>query len=215
MRRTLAVILCLCTLFMLTVAPLTSASAERSYQYINSYKNGLMVRLRPEPNTNKAEITKLPHRALVLVYQYNSQRTWAFVEADNPDSSGPSTVKGWVSTTFLSKKDPGPWKGTPAVSPAPTNAPAVDQLATLSAVCKKIKPVALPYLAEIKTKNPTSLVHLRWFPDTSARYVDAFPRGTIVTVIAKGGKWTQVMYTPADTNETHVGFVLSDNVQTY
>ena len=209
MKRLIALVLCLCTLLVLTLAPMTAASAS-SYQYVNSYKNGLPVRLRPEPNTNNTEITKLPHRAYVLVYEYNKQRTWAYVEAQDPAGSGVATVKGWISTEFLSKKDPGPWKAPVDPDPAKDEA-----LTNLSAVCAKIKPVAEPYTAEIKTKNPTALVHLRWFPNTSARFVDAFPRGTVVTVIAKSSKWTQVMYTPADTEETHVGFVLTDNIQEY
>lgn len=207
MKRLIAVILCLCTLMVLTIAPLTTASAERSYQYVNSYKNGQLVRLRPEPSLNNTEITKLQHRTYVLVYEFNKQRTWAYVEAQNPDGTG--TVRGWISAEFLSKKDPGPWMGT--VTPDPVE----DQLTNLSAVCARIKPVAVPYTAEIKTKNPTALVHLRWFPDTGAKYLDAFPRGTTVTVIAKSSKWTQVIYTPAGTDEMHVGFVLTDNVLEY
>lgn len=207
MRRLLAIVLCLCTIVMLTLAPLSVASAERSYQYVNSYKNGLVVRLRPEPNTNNVEITKLPHRAYVLVYEYNPQRTWAYVEAEDPNGTG--TVKGWISTEFLSAYDPGPWHGNP------TPDPVVDQIANLSAVCAKIKPVAQAYTAEILTKNPTALVHLRWFPDTSAKYLDAFPRGTTVTVIAKSNKWAQVIYTPIGTQEQHVGFVLMENLLEY
>ena len=143
----------------------------------------------------------------VVMFKQPSQLR-AYIEADDPTGTG--SVKGWVAAEFLSKKDPGDWKGN--VQPDPV---VEDQLVTLSAVCAKIKPVAVPYAAEIKTKNPTALVHLRWFPNTSARFVDAFPRGTAVTVIAKSSKWTQVMYTPADTDEVHVGFVLTDNVQEY
>ena len=207
MKRLLVTILCICTLVVLTIAPMTTASAERSYQYVNSYKNGQLVRVRPEPNMNNTEIAKLPHRAYVLVYEYNKQHTWAFIEVDNPTGSG--TIKGWISAEFLSKKDPGPWQGKVDPDPVP------NPLNTLSSVSAKIKPVAVPYSAEITTKNPTALVHLRWFPDTSAKYLDAFPRGTAVTVIAKSSKWTQVIYTPAGTEEMHVGFVLTDNVAAY
>lgn len=208
MKRLIALVLCLCTIVVLGITPAMAGAADRSYQYVNSYKNGLVVRLRPEPNTNNVEITKLPHRALVLVYEYNPQHTWAYVEAENPNGSG--TVKGWISTEFLSARDPGPWRGNPQPDPV-----VEDQLATLSAVCAKIKPLYTSRVGEIVTKNPTALVHLRWFPNTSAKYLDAFPRGTIVTVIAKGGLWSQVIYTPAGTNETHVGFVLSENVLEY
>lgn len=210
MKRLFAFVLCLVTLLVMTIAPLTCASAERSYQFVNSYKNGRPVNLRSQPNTNSEVVVKLEHRATVLVYEYNKQRTWAYVETDNPNG-GSLTVKGWISTEFLSKRDPGNWKP----SPKPTEDPAAEVIANLSAVAAKIKPVAEPYSAEITTKNPTALVHLRWFPNTSAKFVDAFPRGTAVTVIAKGGKWTQVVYTPDGTNEMHVGFVLSDNVLEY
>lgn len=211
MKRLLACILILTTVLMVTVAPLTMASAAkstRSYMYVNSYKNGQLVRVRPEPNTNNVEITKLAHRAYVLVYEYNKQKTWALIEADDPTGSG--TVKGWISAEFLSKKDPGPWKGNPTPDPV-----VDDALTTLSAVSAKIKPLEVPAAAEITTKNPTALVHLRWFPDTSAKYVDAFPRGTAVTVIAKSARWAQVVYTPEGTEEMHVGFVLADNVVEY
>ena len=212
MKRLIAIILCLCTLVVLGIAPLATASADGSYQFVNSYKNGLPVRLRPAPNTNNTEITKLPHQTYVLIYEYNTQRTWAYVEALDPNGDGIATVKGWISAEFLSKKDPGPWKANAQPAPVPT---AEDQLATLSSICARIKPVAEPYIAEITTKNPTALVHLRWFPNTGAKYLDAFPRGTVVTVIAKSKTWTQVIYTPAGTNESHVGFVLTDNVLEY
>lgn len=204
MKRLLAFVLCLCAIAMLTLTPVVTASADTGYQYVNSYKNGLPVRLRPEPSTNLPEITKLPHGAYVLVYEYNGPHTWAYIEADNPMGSG--TVKGWISTEFLSKNPPAPWNG----QPQPT--PVDDALNSLSATCGRIKPVAVPYSAEIITKNPTALVHLRWFPNTNAKYRDAFPRGTAVTVIATSNKWVQVIYTPAGTNEMHVGFVLADNV---
>lgn len=204
MKKTLAWILCLSILMVLFMAPLTTASAN-SYMYVNSYKNGRSVNLRSEAKAGDNIEAQLPHRAYVLVYQYNKQHTWAYIEATNPNGKG--TVKGWISVEFLSKKDPGPFKKP---EPAPE-----EVLANLGKVCAKIKPVDVPYTAEITTKNPTALVHLRWFPDTSAKYRDAFPRGTVVTVIAKGGKWTQVIYTPIDTEEQHVGFVLSDNVQEY
>lgn len=211
MKRIVAFALCLVTIMVLTIAPLATASAaDRSYQYVNSYKNGLPVRLRPAPSTNNTEIAKLNHRDVVLVYEYNKQRTWAYVETDNPMDGATGTIKGWISTEFLSKKDPGPWKG-----PKPVPTPTDDTLNNLSAVAAKIKPVEVPYTAEIITKNPTALVHLRWFPNTSAKYLDAFPRGTVVTVLAKSAKWVQVAYTPADTEQMHVGFVLADNVAEY
>lgn len=211
MKRMIAVVLCLCTIMVLTIAPLANASAgtnDRAYMYVNSYKNGLPVRVRPQPSTNNTEIAKLNHRAYVLVYEYNKQRTWAYIEAQNPNGGG--TIKGWISVEFLSRKDPGPWK-----KPSPDPVPTPDPLISLSSVCGAIKPVAEPYAAEIITKNPTALVHLRWFPNTSAKYLDAFPRGTAVTVIAKSSKWTQVIYTPEGTSEMHVGFVLTENVLEY
>ena len=208
MKRLIATILCLVTILVMAIAPMTASA--NSYQYVNSYKNGRPVNLRAEANTNCDVLAKLDHRATVLVYEYNKQRTWAYIETDNPLDGGSLTIKGWISAEFLSKKDPGPWKAPVDPDPAKDEA-----LTNLSAICAKIKPVAAPYTAEIKTKNPTALVHLRWFPNTGARFVDAFPRGTVVTVIAKSSKWTQVMYTPADTQETHVGFVLTDNIQEY
>lgn len=209
MKKFLVMILCACMLLTLVLPVISYAKADdRAYMYVNSYKNGLKVKVRSDPwqDGDRNVITKVPHRQKVLVYEYNRQRTWAYIETDNPDPAHVEgvTVKGWMSVEFLSKKDPGRWKGNPDPSPDYD----VTTISDINRACKSLTVLEEPYPAVVITKKANNPVHLRWFPDTSASWINTYVRGTELTVLAESRKWAQVRIN----DDGHTGFILRDNV---
>lgn len=207
MKKTFVRILCLCLIAAIAV-PALSFADDRAYMYVNSYKNGLKVKLRSDPwqDGDSNVITKIPHRQKVLVYKYNKQKTWAYIETDNPDPAHIEgvTVKGWMAKEFLSKKDPGKWKGNSDQG----GDEGVVTLSDINRACKSLALLDAPYSAVVRTKKATNPVHLRWFPDTSASWISTYLAGTELTVLAESKKWAQVRI--VDTGYT--GFILRDNV---
>lgn len=157
--------------------------------------NGKGLNIRKEPSKNGEIIKSLPYRTQLIVHEF--QNGWALVEPADWSMSNP----GWVSTSFLVYSDPGPYvKPNPDPEPTPT--------AELDAVVAKIKYLDEPYEAVIKTSRPTNYVHLRWYPDTDARYISRYLCDTQILVLAESSKWAQVQIV----EDGYVGFILRNNV---
>lgn len=199
----------LCLVLVLMFAALSTASAAttnvREYKYIKT-NSGIALNVRSDPW--KAEnniVTSLPYGSLVLVYQYSDNGTWAYIEGQRPGHTG--TVKGWVSSTYLVKNDPG--KYVPPVDPTPTPAPSSNK--TFDAVnnaAKALKVLSVPYTTVIQTKNATNYVHLRWFPNTNAVYSGAYLRNTPIIVLAESNDWAQVQIV----SDGKIGFIIKSCV---
>ena len=170
--------------------------------------NGLGLRMREQPSKNAKVIKLLDYGTQLIVHEFRDG--WALVEPADWSMSNPY----WVSTNFLVYSDPGP-RPTSRPTAKPTAKPTArpvdddDALRDLDSVCKKIKYLSQPYHALIKTSRPTNFVHLRWYPDTSARYIEEYLCDTPILVLAEGGKWAQVQIE----EDGYVGFILSANVE--
>lgn len=163
--------------------------------------NGKSLNVREEPSKNAKILGGLKYRTKVNVYEYRGG--WALVEPADRSWSNPQ----WVSKSFLVYSDPGKYKPNPKPTTKPTSSPE-DAFAALDKVCKKIEYLNTPYSAVIRTSRPTNLVHLRWYPDTSARFIEQYLCDTEILVLAQGGKWAQVQIV----EDGYVGFILLDNV---
>lgn len=182
---------------------------ERGYYYVNTNDTyGLKLRTSPEKTNGDTNlITKIPHRFYVLVYEFNANKTWAYIEVTDPRYSDERTVKGWCMTSYLTEYDPGPVN---PVKPGPTTTPAPQPtFDEINNAARAIRYNEEPYLAVIITRNAGNYVHLRWFPSTSASYIDKYLAGEQVMVLAESKTWAQVM----DVETGYVGFVLRANVQ--
>ena len=186
-------ILCLAALLVTFMIPFTAASAE-TYAWVKT-GNGKPLNMRAEPTTNSQIVGSLKYRTKVIVHQ--SENGWALVEPVDWSRSNPA----YVSTQFLSYTDPGPWKGKT------TDEPAGPTYEDIDAAVKAIK-VVEPYLAVIKTTRPTNYVHLRWFPNTSARYIAKYLCDTEIEVLAESKTWAQVRIV----EDGYVGFILKSCV---
>lgn len=203
MKRKLIRILLLC-LIMTLALPVVDAMAANQTRYVNTDDGGAL-NLREEANKNSRIVARIPYRQDVLIYSFNKNKTWAYIETSKPAGCKEegSTVKGWVMVKYLSKTKP------PKKKPNPV--PDEPTLSDINAAAKQIKFLDEPFDAVIVTRNPANFVHLRWFHNTSAGYWSQYLCGTQVRVIAQSQKWSQVIIQEED-SPAYVGFILSDNV---
>lgn len=203
MKRVLVRVLCVCALLVIGLTPvLASAAGNAGYFYVNTNDEyGLKLRTSAEKKSNDSNlICKLPHRSYVLVYEYNSNKTWAYVEANDPNGNG--TVKGWCMASFLTRNDPGP------VKPGPKPIDPSDTIEGLNKVAKKIQYLGMPLDTIIITKNVGACVHLRAFPDTRAVFYGEYYANTPIRLLAMSDKWALVQ----TVDDNRVGYILAANV---
>lgn len=203
MKRVLVRVLCVCALLVIGLTPVLAAAQENvGYYYVNTNDEyGLKLRTSAEKKSDDSNlICKLPHRSRVLVYQYNSKKTWAYVEANDPHGSG--TVKGWCMASYLTMNDPGP------IKPGPTPVDPSDTIEGLNKVAKKIQYLGMPLDTIIITKNAGNCVHLRAFPDTRAVFYGEYYANTPIRLLAMSNKWALIQIV----EDNRVGYILADNV---
>ncbi|MDO5435389.1 MAG: SH3 domain-containing protein [Clostridia bacterium] len=204
----------LCILAVLTmILPMTALANDGDYlvRWIKT-DNGKGLNLRTAPDRNADIIEVLPYRMQVYVCEINANATWSHISMQRPNGKGfGDVIDGWVMTSFLVKSDPGPYKNP---SPKKTAEPVQEgpTFNDVNSAARSIKYLDVPYEAVIKTRNPANYVHLRWFPSTSANYIEKYLRDTEILVLAESKTWAQVQILTEDT-PSYVGFILKSNVE--
>lgn len=199
MKRTLSVLLLVVLLASLLLPVAASAMANPFTRFVKT-GNGKALNVRSGPGKDYEVLTTLPYRTMVQVV--DTQGDWCLVEPYDIMWSNPM----WVMKSFLVTSDPGPFKGNP--TPAPTAAPQGPTYEDVDAVLRTLAPVATPYLAEIRTERPNNYVHLRWIPNSNARFAAQYLSGEKILVLAESQYWAQVM----TLRDGYVGFILKKNV---
>jgi len=196
MKKNALRLLCLVFVLMLGLLPAITASAATkvTYYYVTT-QDGKPLNLRSEPRTGDNILAKLDYRTKVEFLGLCGDSNWSLI---NVEIAKNSWVKGYVMTKFLTKKDPGPYE---AENVGPT-------YEDVDAAVKALKVCNEPYAAYIKTKNAGNYVHLRWIPNTSARYIDRYLANEEVLVLAESKTWAQVQIVRTG----YVGFILKNNV---
>lgn len=203
MKKALIVTLCL-ILVAAVMLPCISLAENYGYYWIKAGRHFLNVRStaekigdnRSDPNNNIVDLVSASD--CVLVYEFNYNRTWAYIEGRRYEGNG--TTKGWVMASLLQKSKP-----DPNPNPSPVDPTADDSFTTINKAAKALKLLDEPYITVIKTQKATNLVHLRWFPDTNAAYNGAYLCDTEIEVLAQSKTWTQVRVV----EDGHVGFILT------
>lgn len=190
MKRIVSLVLALILCCALLAPAFAGSNDDVTYAWVKT-GNGKTLNLRDAANKNSQVIAKLPYRAqLVILSQSNG---WALVEPVDPKlSSNP----GYVMTSYLVLSDPGPWKEDPQAE-GPT-------YEDVDNAVKALKVLSEPYTTVIKTKKPTNYVHLRWIPNTEARYIEKYLCDTEILVLAQSKTWAQVQIV----EDGYVGFIL-------
>lgn len=189
MKKFLSVLLLVVLVIGLLVPAL--GFAKEKYMWIKT-GNGKPVNVRTGPGKNNEVMGQIAYGKQVIVHQ--KANGWALVEPVDWSLSNP----GYVSTSFLVNSDPGKYKPTPTKEP----------VTTVEAALKKIKYLKEPVSAKIITKRPTNYVHLRWYPDTNASYIEKYLCDTEVEVLAESKTWSQVRMV----EDGYVGFILTANL---
>ena len=193
MKRTrLAAILCLALLLCVSFIPVRQAQASAT-AWIKTPLGGNCC-WREGPGKKYTEIGQLAYRTKLTVYSYSGN--WAYVKPEG------SSLKGYVSTSFLVYEDPGAFKGKSSQK----NSDAT--YASLDKTVKGMKLLKDPYYTVISTSRSTNLCHLRWFPCSDGRVIGKYRSGEQVLVLAEGRTWCQVQVVKTG----YVGFVLSASI---
>ena len=208
MKKILITMLCILSVLTM-VLPMAALANDGDYmvRYVKT-NNGKGLNLRAAPDKNAEILEVLPYRMCVYICEINSNGTWSHVSMERPNGRGfGDVIDGWVMTSFLTKKDPG--KYTPPKKDEPIEeGPSFNDI---NSAARAIKYLEEPYAAVIKTKNPANYVHLRWFPSTSAAYIEKDLCDTEITVLAESKIWAQIRI-DSEEGPSYTGFILRNNV---
>ena len=181
MKKAVSILLAL--IFLLTSVCVVG-SAEGKIMYVTT-SNGGKLNMRSEPQSGNNIITKIPYAATVTVLaEYD--KTWSVIEytgISNP---------GYVQTQFLSDKMPDSYTGETLPN---------------RAVYQSFTSMKMErwYSAKVQTLKGGKDVSLRWSPTSNGTVMRKIAVGEIVTVIADGKNWSQVL----DESTGMVGFMPS------
>ncbi len=201
MKRILTRILCLAAVLIVGILPLACADGNYGYYYVKT-GNGKTLNVRSAAYKADNVIAQIPYRTKVLVYTYNANKTWAYIETQTASAG---VIKGWVQNSFLVSKDPG--KYTPSGDSGTTGVKTINDI---NNVAKAIKVLDTSYYTVIQTTKATNYVHLRVFPDTNAVFTAAYLCDTEIEVLAESKTWAQVRIV----EDGKVGFILKSCVAT-
>ena len=176
MKKTVSVLLALLLAMTLTVA------MAETVKYVST-SNGGLLNVRLEPKSGAKIVTTVPYAGALTVLA-DAGNGWSEVMVTG--YTGP----GFVQTKFLSDTKPSPYKGETLQVGRVYN--TIDSL-----------PMNRWYQAEVQTFHGGLDVSLRWSPTSNGTVMEKVPVGEIVTVIAEGTEWWQVL----DETTGRVGFM--------
>lgn len=162
----------------------SACAAEEKIMYVKT-ANGGMLNMRTEPKSGNNIITKIPYAGTVnVIARYDS--TWSVVEYAGISDPG------YVQTQFLSDKKPDSYTGETLQN---------------GQVYRSFTGMTMDrwYPASVQTLRGGKEVSLRWSPTSNGTVIEKVPVDQIVTVIAEGKNWYQVL----DESTGAVGFMPS------
>ena len=197
MKKVIATLLLFALLSTLLILP----AAAETYAWVKT-GNGKGLYMREGPGKNYEIVCTLAYRTRVIVHEYTNG--WALVEPADYTMSNPK----YVSANFLVSSDPGPYQGGSSSGSGSSSSDSTVTYAEIDAALQTMKVLDTPYYAVIKTSRPTNYVHLRWIPNTGARYIEKYLCNTEILVLAESTYWAQVQIVESG----YVGFILKSNV---
>lgn len=158
--------------------------------------NGGTLNLRETASKNAKVLTKLEYGSQVQIYPVTGSKDGWSIDGWCRVKTTDNKYEGYVMANYLSFTAP-----TKDDKPEPT-------YQDVDNACKALK-IVTPYPAVIKTSRPSNYVHLRWIPNTNARYIDKYLCNTEIVVLAESKTWSQVQIVETG----YVGFILTSCVQ--
>lgn len=196
MKRTLSVLLLMALIAAMLMPTMAFAVSNPNSRFVKT-GNGKPLNVRSGPGSNNEVFFQLPYGTQVEVIDTHGD--WCLIRPYDEAlwKKANNSTNMWVAKSFLVTKNPGPWKK-----------PEGPSYEDVDAALREIKPLEYPVLAEVVTSRPSNYVHLRWIPNTSARYSAQYLAGEQLLVLAQSKTWSQVL----DLADGHVGFILTNNV---
>lgn len=197
---------------MLLLSLLPAAVAEddtpdphAGYYYVYT-ANGKGLNVREEPNSSGRVVGSLKYGARIHVDAFTSPEWALILYKYNKPGYGTAQYAAWVSTRYLTKKKPAPFKAqdnTAATTTAKSSSSATgagfpglqEQFASAIQVA--------PFTVSCNPARSSGWTYLRWGPSAETPKMATFSQGYQLTVIAETRNWYQV----EDPKTGKVGFV--------
>lgn len=200
----LAIIMMMAAALPAVLAEDNTPDARAGYYYVKT-ENGKGLNVRDGINGKKVGSLKYGTRIYVDTF---TTPQWALITYKYDNGYGLGEYAAWVSTRYLTRKDPGKYQGS---SPASTNTAttaAGDTLAAINAIFRTARQVDAPYTVVSRPSRASGWVNLRWAPSTEAERIATCPQGKTLTVLAEMKDWYQVK----DPVTGMIGFISSKYV---
>ena len=184
-----------------------SFDPRTGYYYVRT-ENGKGLNVRDMPNGKV--VGSLKYRTQIYVEAFASSE-WAQILYKYDNGFGYDEYAAYVSTRFLTRNDPGPFKGSSSSSSSKntSNTGSTDSLSSINSIFRTARQVTAPYTVVARPSRASGWVNLRWAPSTEAERIATCPQGKRLTVLAEMNGWYQVQ----DNATGMIGFISSKYVE--
>ena len=174
-KRFVAVVIVMALIMTMFIIPNTACAIYEAYSCCS---NGKPLNVREGPGKEYRVIGTIPYGERTAV-DHDLGNGWSELVW--------GSVPGYVMTSLLSRRDPGPYHPQPG--PSPTAAPSGGS--ALNKVFSKAQFVS-PFMVTLRGTRGSGTVNVRWAPSTDCNLIQAYAYGTTMQVIADLGDWYQV-----------------------
>lgn len=182
-----------------------SISPYAGYYYVKT-ENGKGLNVRNAPNGKV--VGSLKYGTRIYVDGFTTSE-WAITTYKYNNGYGYGEYSAWVSTRYLTRTDPGPYKGSSSKSSSgKSSSGSATTLSGVNAIFRTAKQVSAPYTVVARPARASGWVNLRWAPSTHAERIATCPQGKTLTVLAELRDWYQVQ----DPATGMIGFISSKYV---
>ena len=198
---------------MLTVVALPAAVAgdedyidpRAGYYYVKT-ENGKGLNVRNHPGGGQV-VGSLKYGTRIYVDTFTTPE-WALITYKYDNGYGVGEYVAWVSTRYLTRKNPGKFVPSATAAPASKTAGTPVTLDAVNAIFFSSRKVDAPYTVVARPSRASGWVNLRWAPSTEAERIATCPQGKKLTVLAEMKDWYQVK----DPATGMIGFISSKYV---
>ena len=177
-KRIIALVAVLALVMTMFIIPTTAGAIYEAYSHCS---NGKPLHVRSGPGKEYPIIGNIAYGERIGV-DHDLGNGWSELVW--------GSVPGYAMTSLMSLTEPGPYRPTPKPAPAPAPAPSADT--SLNAVFAQARFVT-PYNVTLRGTRGSGTVNVRWAPSLNSKLIMAYPRDSVMQVIAELGEWDQVV----------------------
>lgn len=179
-KRIVALAAVLTLVLTVVILPNTACAIYEAY---SNCSNGKPLNVRSGPGKEYPVIGTIPYREITAV-DHDLGNGWSELVW--------GSVPGYVMTSLLSKRDPGPYDPSRRQSGGGQSGGQSSGGDNLNNTFKKAHFVT-PYTVTLRGTRGSGTVNVRWAPSKNSTLIQAYAYGSTMQVIAELGDWLQVV----------------------